>query len=148
TASISKMPLGGTYSRKDVKPLAAPPIPELVGRVLVVDDNARARQSIVDVLKAAGHEVVASASAIEALKIVEKNPFDVIVTDLQMPGMDGLAFIRTLSERKVESQIVMITAFASVTSAVEAMRYGAFDYIEKPFDVEQLETLISRALRH
>src|SRR5262249_6505733 len=136
------------YSRKDMKPASLPMIPELVGRVLVVDDNARARQSIVDVLKAAGHEVVSSASAIEALKIVEKNPFDVIVTDLQMPGMDGLAFIRTLSERKVESQIVMITAFASVTSAVEAMRHGAFDYIEKPFDVEQLETLIARALRH
>jgi DNA-binding NtrC family response regulator len=65
-----------------------------------------------------------------------------------MPGMDGLAFIRTLAERRVESQIVMITAFASVTSAVEAMRHGAFDYIEKPFDVEQLETLIARALRH
>lgn len=148
TASIIKMPLGGTFSRKDLKSASAPIIPELVGRVLVVDDNARARQSIVDVLKAAGHEVMSSASAIEALKIVEKSPFDVIVTDLQMPGMDGLAFIRTLSERKVESQIVMITAFASVTSAVEAMRFGAFDYIEKPFDVEQLETLIARALRH
>src|SRR6478736_9199357 len=65
-----------------------------------------------------------------------------------MPGMDGLAFIRTLAERGVESQIVMITAFASVSSAVEAMRYGAFDYIEKPFDVEQLESLVARALRH
>jgi DNA-binding NtrC family response regulator len=137
--------------RKEIRP--APPaspssIPELVGRVLVVDDNGRARQSMVDVLAAAGHEVVASASAVEALKIVDKAPFDVIITDLQMPGMDGLAFIRTLTERKVESQIVMVTAFASVTSAVEAMRYGAFDYIEKPFDVEQLETLVARALRH
>jgi DNA-binding NtrC family response regulator len=72
----------------------------------------------------------------------------VIITDLQMPGMDGLAFIRTLAERKNEAQVVMVTAFASVTSAVEAMRYGAFDYIEKPFDVEQLEQLVARALRH
>src|SRR4051812_18820270 len=126
----------------------APAIPELVGRVLVVDDNARARQSMVDVLAAAGHEVASSASAIEALKIVEQSTFDVIITDLQMPGMDGLAFIRTLAERKVEAQIVMVTAFASVSSAVEAMRYGAFDYIEKPFDVEQLESLVARALRH
>ena len=122
--------------------------PELIGRVLVVDDNARARQSMVDVLAAAGHEVAASASAIEALKLVERSPHDVIITDLQMPGMDGLAFIRALAERKVESQIVMVTAFASVSSAVEAMRYGAFDYIEKPFDVEQLESLVARALRH
>jgi DNA-binding NtrC family response regulator len=124
------------------------PIPELVGKVLVVDDNARARQSMADVLEAAGHEVAACASAIEALKVVERKLFDVIITDLQMPGMDGLAFIRTLAERKNEAQIVMVTAFASVSSAVEAMRYGAFDYIEKPFDVEQLESLVARALRH
>ena len=122
--------------------------PDPAGRVLVVDDNPRARQSMADALLAAGHEVVASASAIEALKITSGRGFDVIITDLQMPGMDGLAFIRTLSERRCEAQVVMVTAFASVASAVEAMRYGAFDYIEKPFDVEQLEQLVARALRH
>src|SRR5258708_1808393 len=138
----------GRKGPKSRTSFATPSIPELVGRVLVVDDNARARQSMVEVLSAAGHEAAASASAIEALKLVELSAFDVIITDLQMPGMDGLAFIRTLAERKVEAQIVMVTAFASVSSAVEAMRYGAFDYIEKPFDVEQLESLVARALRH
>ena len=130
------------------RPPAAPAIPELLGRVLVVDDNGRARQSMADVLAAAGHEVAGSASAIEALKVVAERDYDLIITDLQMPGMDGLAFIRALAERRVEAQIVMVTAFASVASAVEAMRYGAFDYIEKPFDVEQLESLVARALRH
>jgi DNA-binding NtrC family response regulator len=130
------------------RPAAVHPAAELIGRVLVVDDNARARQSMADVLRAAGHEVAACASAVEALRLVDQMPFDVIITDLQMPGMDGLAFIRALGERQVESQIVMVTAFASVSSAVEAMRYGAFDYIEKPFDVEQLEELVARALRH
>ena len=143
------MTLPFSHSRKDRHAAGvAPAIPELVGRVLVVDDNARARQSMVEVLAAAGHDVSAAASAVEALRILERGPFDVIITDLQMPGMDGLAFIRALSERKVESQIVMVTAFASVSSAVEAMRYGAFDYIEKPFDVEQLESLVARAMRH
>lgn len=137
-------------SRKDARrlPTGAAAIPELTGRVLVVDDNVRARQSMVDVLAAAGHDVCSAASALEALNLLEHESADVIITDLQMPGMDGLAFIRKLAERKVESQIVMVTAFASVASAVEAMRYGAFDYIEKPFDVEQLESLVARALRH
>jgi DNA-binding NtrC family response regulator len=130
------------------RPSAAPPLAELIGRVVVVDDNVRARQSMADVLRAAGHEVAACASAAEALRLIEQMAFDVIITDLQMPGMDGLAFIRALAERQVDSQIVMVTAFASVSSAVEAMRYGAFDYIEKPFDVEQLEELVARALRH
>src|SRR5205085_5948576 len=119
----------------------------LTGNVLVVDDNTRARQSMADVLRAAGHEVHACASAMEALKQLEKNSFDVIITDLQMPGMNGLEFIRAIEERKVEAQVVMVTAFASVSSAVEAMRHGAFDYIEKPFDAEQLEQLVERALR-
>jgi DNA-binding NtrC family response regulator len=122
--------------------------PDAVGRVLVVDDNPRARQSMADALVACGHEVIATSSAIEALQIAGQQPLDVIITDLQMPGMDGLALIRTLAERRTEAQVVMVTAFASVASAVEAMRYGAFDYIEKPFDVEQLEQLVARALRH
>ena len=65
-----------------------------------------------------------------------------------MPGMNGLEFIRALQERGEEAQVVMVTAHASVASAVEAMRHGAFDYIEKPFDVDQLEQLVARALRH
>jgi DNA-binding NtrC family response regulator len=129
-----------------MKPFLAPRS-ELVGRILVVDDNARARQSMADVLRHSGHDVYACSSASEALQL-ELQSFDLVITDLQMPGMTGLDFIRTMSERKVEAQIVMVTAFASVTSAVDAMRHGAFDYIEKPFDAEQLEQLVDRALRH
>ena len=120
---------------------------ELIGRICVVDDNARARQSIFDVLKAAGHEVFMCSSGREVLQLLDKELIDVVVTDLQMPGMTGLELIRALEARKFDGQVVMVTAFATVEAAVDAMRHGAFDFIEKPFDADQLEQLVGRALR-
>ncbi len=116
------------------------------GNVLIVDDNAGARRSTAEVLTCLGHQVVAAASGQEALRRLKDEAFDVILTDLQMPGMDGLEFMRNVTQRRVDSPVVMITAFASVTTAVEAMRIGAFDYIEKPFDTDQLEQVVQRAL--
>ena len=116
-------------------------------RVLVVDDHAQARQSMTDILTHAGHEVLSCASAVEAVGRIQREEFDVIITDLQMPGMNGLEFIRTLHGSGCGAQILMVTAHATVASAVEAMRYGALDYIEKPFDVDQLEGLVARAAK-
>lgn len=118
------------------------------GRVLVVDDHAQARESIAHVLRHAGHDVQCFASAIDALKAIERESFDVILTDLQMPGMTGLEFIHRLHRVDHGAQIVMITAHATVTSAVDAIRHGAFDYIEKPFDIDQLEQLVRRAMQY
>jgi DNA-binding NtrC family response regulator len=117
------------------------------GRILIVDDNARARQSMVDVLRHSQHEVLSCSSGREALQLLDHECVDVIVTDLQMPGMTGLELIRALEARKFDGQVVMVTAFATVEAAVDAMRHGAFDFIEKPFDAEQLEQLVARALR-
>jgi len=116
------------------------------GRVLVVDDHGQARESMTFILRQAGHQVEGVSSAVEALKRLDAEAYDVIVTDLQMPGMTGLEFIRELDRRKDGAQVVMVTAFATVASAVEAMRYGALDYIEKPFAAERLEELVNRAL--
>jgi DNA-binding NtrC family response regulator len=122
--------------------------PNSTGRVLVVDDHRQARESMTEVLRAAGHAVDCSSSAFEALKRLEREKFDCIVTDLKMPGMDGIEFITQIEQRKIDVQIVMVTAHASVATAVEAMRHGAFDYIEKPFNADQLERLVGQALRH
>ncbi len=116
------------------------------GRVLVVDDHAAARASVIDVLRQAGYAVEGRASAVEAMTALEEQPFNVIITDLQMPGMDGLEFMRQLARRRTAAQAIMVTAHATVTSAVEAMRLGAFDYIEKPFDVVRLENVVARAM--
>ncbi len=125
------------------------PVPNpSAGRVLVVDDHSQARESMADILRQVGHQVECLASAIEALKLLEHESYDVIITDLQMPGMTGLEFIHQLERRPHGAQVLMVTAHASVASAVDAMRHGAFDYIEKPFDVDQLEQLVARAMQH
>lgn len=121
---------------------------DLTASVLVVDDHEPARASIAEILRHAGHTVSCAASAAEALAKLDAASPDVILTDLQMPGMNGLEFIRVLVQRGCQAQIAMLTAYASVSTAVEAMRSGAFDYIEKPFNADQLEQLVVRALRH
>ncbi|MEM8865171.1 MAG: response regulator, partial [Planctomycetota bacterium] len=122
------------------------PADDSAPRVMVVDDHATARQSVADVLQFAGYEVVACASAVEALNRLAEETVDVIITDLQMPGMTGLEFIGEIGRRRIAAQVLMITAHASVATAVEAMRLGAFDYLEKPFDATQLEQSVAQAL--
>ena len=118
------------------------------GRVLVVDDERQARESMGDVLRQVGHKVDCCSSGAEALNLIRHEQFDCVVTDLKMPGISGVELIIQLEKRQCGAQIVMVTAHASVTSAVEAMRHGAFDYIEKPFGIDQLEQLVSRAISH
>jgi DNA-binding NtrC family response regulator len=114
-------------------------------RVLVVDDHASAREAVADVLREAQYHVAACASASEALVKLADAKFDVVVTDLQMPGMTGLEFICEIERRRLDVQVLMITAHGSVATAVEAMRHGAFDYIEKPFDAVALERSVAQA---
>ncbi len=122
--------------------------PPTVGRVLIVDDHPRARESMAHILASCGHTTSTCSGAVEALQRVERESFDVVLTDLRMPGMDGLEFIREMRERGCDTEIVMVTAHASVESAVEAMRHGIFDYAEKPLGADALEQLVVRALRH
>src|SRR5687767_10743062 len=114
-------------------------------RVLIVDDHASAREAMADVLRQSSYEVHTCASASGALVQLARQAFDVVVTDLQMPGMNGLEFICEIERRRLDVQTLMITAHASVATAVEAMRHGAFDYIEKPFDAVKLERSVAQA---
>lgn len=129
----------------DALKAAAAPAP---GRVLVVDDHPQARESTGDILRHAGHHVECVSSASEALKRMEHESFDVLLSDLQMPGMSGLELLAHLQRRPHGAQVLMMTAHATVASAVEAMRCGAFDFLEKPFTAERLEDLVARAIGH
>ena len=119
-----------------------------MARILVVDDKEMMRDSLGAILESLGHAVAACDSAAEALNCLEQRPYDLIVSDLKMPQMDGLAFLDELTRRHAEAPVIMMTAYATVATAVQAMRKGAFDYIQKPFDADAIAVLVDRALEH
>ena len=115
-------------------------------RILVVDDEVKMRRLLEMSLKNMGHEVVMAADGIEALACCDDAPFDLILTDLKMPRMDGLQLLRSLRERGEDVPVIVLTAFGTIETAVEAMKLGASDYIIRPFEMETVELAVTRAL--
>jgi len=118
-----------------------------MARICVVDDNELMRQSVVEALTREDHRVHAFADAAAAMGDISRQSFDVVVSDLKMPGMDGLEFLRQLRERQMETPLVLMTAFATVPTAVQAMKQGAFDYLQKPFEMDELAMVVDRAVQ-
>ncbi|PLL10730.1 Fis family transcriptional regulator [Tabrizicola sp. TH137] len=116
--------------------------------VLLIDDDEAMRRSTEQALDLAGFEVSAHGSAEAALGQAGPGLNGVVVTDIRMPGMDGMTLLQHLGERDPELPVILITGHAEVSLAVEAMRRGAYDFIEKPFAVQTLATVIRRALEH
>ena len=127
-----------------------------VGKILVVDDEQSMREFLAICLRRFGHEVAATATATEGLELLRRHAFDVVVTDLKMPGdLDGLgllAAIKTggvLSMRDgstVDPEVILVTAYATSDTAIAAMKRGAYDYLTKPFNVDEINAVIGRAL--
>jgi two-component system response regulator FlrC len=115
--------------------------------VLVVDDDAPLREAICDTLQAAGFGTRAAADAQQALAVVAREPVALVITDVHMAGRDGHELLRDLKTRRPDLPVVLVTAHASVASAVLAMRDGAADYIEKPFDAQALAAAAHRHAR-
>jgi two-component system response regulator HydG len=113
-------------------------------RVMVIDDLPSARQMVKRTLSPS-YEIYDFASVAEALPAVDRAEFDVIVTDLRMPGIDGLEGLKRFKAKVPEVPVIIMTAFATVDTAVEAMKAGAFDYLKKPFEPEELELLVAKA---
>jgi len=116
--------------------------------VLVVDDDESLRRITQLQLQEAGHEVLTAANGEEALRLLEEHPVALVITDFKMPGMSGLDLLQAVRKSSPQTSVLMITAFGTVQSAVEAMKAGAFDYITKPIDYEELVLVVSRALEH
>jgi two-component system, NtrC family, response regulator AtoC len=115
-------------------------------RVLIADDEINIRRVLEAILRRDGYDVVTAANGLEALAGMSRGVHTVI-TDLKMPGLDGMGLLRKLSADYPDVPVVMITAHGSVENAVEAVKLGAFDYIEKPFDQEQIRQVVDKALR-
>src|SRR5262245_9350500 len=120
-----------------------------MARICVVDDNELMRQSVTSALERDEHQVTSFRDATSALAAIGGSgaaAFEVIVTDLKMPGMDGIEFLKQLRDRQIETPLILMTAFASVPTAVQAMKLGAFDYLQKPFEADELVVLVERAI--
>jgi two-component system response regulator PilR (NtrC family) len=98
-------------------------------------------------LKRDGHEVSVAESGAQALEVLEQEKFEIVVTDLRMPGgVDGLKLLEVVKERKLDTEVILVTAFASADTALAAMKTGAYDYLTKPFKVDEINAVIGRAL--
>jgi DNA-binding NtrC family response regulator len=115
-------------------------------RIAILDDEQRMADIISMVLRRESYEVDTFTDPLGALAALEKRPVDLLLTDLRMPDLDGVEVLRRAREIVPDLPIILITAHASVPTAIEAMRAGAFDYVEKPFDNTELKTLVKRAL--
>lgn len=113
-------------------------------KILIVDDEYLIRHSLCEIMAAEGYTVAAAGSAEEALELCAREPYDVILLDLALPKMDGLDFIQEFKTKKRPGEVVMITAYSTVESAVRAMKLGAYDYLIKPCNNEEVKILIQR----
>jgi len=113
--------------------------------VLVADDEANIRRVLEAILRREGYDVVTAGTGLEALERMNRG-INTVITDLKMPGLDGMGLLKRLSNEYPDVPVIMITAHGSVENAVEAVKLGAFDYLEKPFEQEQIRQLVAKAI--
>ncbi len=117
-----------------------------MNKILVVDDEKGMRDFLSIMLKKEGYEVASAERGEDALKAVQAEIYDLVITDVKMPQIDGIEVLKTVKDVSPETVVIMITAFATTETAVEAMKLGAYDYITKPFKVDEMKLIIQKAL--
>ena len=115
------------------------------GRILVVDDEEIVVQSCLRILSGGGFQVDAARDGLEALSMIGNNGYDIVILDIKMPKMDGMEVLQRVKEAHPDIDVIMITGLHEIETAVQAMKLGAFDYLAKPFDPEELELVVARA---
>jgi len=118
------------------------------GKVLIIDDEDIVRVSCQRILVPEGYEVKSTKSAAEGLSLLARDPVDVVLTDLKMPDIDGMQVLKKVKEGWPDIEVIMITGYQTINTAVEAIKLGAFDYIEKPFTPSAIVEAIDKAISH
>lgn len=116
------------------------------GRILVIDDEAIARENLEHILRKDGYDVATADSGISAFKKLSNTEFDLVMTDLKMKQIDGMEVLARAKEQYPDTEVVMLTAYATVASAIEAMQKGAYHYIPKPYKIDEVRMIVRRAL--
>ncbi len=117
-------------------------------KVLIVDDEENARLGLSKLLSSEGYLVAAAADGFEALHYLKREPVDLVITDINMPGMSGLVFLHELRTLYPQLNVIMLTAYGGVDSYLDAMNRGASEYLNKPVRLEDLKAVISRFFVH
>ena len=117
-----------------------------MSKILVVDDESLMREFIAESLISNGYEVDSARNGVKALELMNSEIYDLILTDYKMPKVSGMDVLRKAIEKIRDCKVVIMTAYGTIENAVEAMKLGAFDYITKPFSVEEILLLVKRAL--
>ena len=123
----------------------AEPDPGIALKTLIVDDDKRMRSVLKSLLGEEGHEATACADGLEAISTCAKTAFDLVITDLMMPGASGIDVLKACRKSHPETLVVLITGFASLETAIQAIREGAYDYITKPFKMEEMKIVVRNA---
>ncbi len=116
------------------------------GRIAVIDDEVNAAQALETLLREDGYEVQSAHDGAGGLQLIEKLDPDVVLTDLRMPGMDGLELLQRVKQMRPDTMVLLMTAYGTVKTAVQAMKSGAEDYLAKPIDVDELEVVLQKTL--
>jgi len=117
-----------------------------LAQILIIEDEVLLAKSLSRSLAGKGHDCVTVSTAEEGLKIIEKVPTEMILMDLQLPGMSGFDAMKIVRKQEPEISIIVITGFGTIASAIEAMRSGASDFLRKPIDIEELALAVDRAI--
>src|ERR671911_251719 len=147
--SPSRCPCWRTVTRRSASPCrarCAEGTNTSMGRILIADDHDALRRGLVRALTDAGHDVDEAANGNAALERMHESHYDVVLSDLKMGGSSGIDVLRTTKTLHPSTAVILMTAFGTVNTAVEAMKSGAFDYVQKPFEIEEMEVKVEKAL--